>query len=164
MQHRATRNRFGPLAAGTVLAAATLAGCGSTASTANSTSSAPSSASSPETASSTASGGMRAMAAGACADRSFFGQDGYTYVKFFYTNTLTQIISKGSQGKAVWEAQCLLSYRKCSPGQIDGIFGKNTEAAVISFQKKNGLTADGSIGPKTWPKLRLHSPGSPKNC
>lgn len=31
----------------------------------------------------------------------------------------------------------------------DGIFGKNTKAAVIIFQKKSGLTPDGIAGPMT---------------
>lgn len=31
----------------------------------------------------------------------------------------------------------------------DGIFGKNTKAAIIIFQKKSGLTPDGIVGPMT---------------
>lgn len=34
-------------------------------------------------------------------------------------------------------------------GAVDGIYGPKTKAAVISFQKKNGLTADGIVGVKT---------------
>lgn len=34
-------------------------------------------------------------------------------------------------------------------GAVDGIYGPKTKAAVISFQKKNGLTADGIVGAKT---------------
>ena len=34
-------------------------------------------------------------------------------------------------------------------GAIDGIYGPKTKAAVISFQKKNGLVADGIVGAKT---------------
>ncbi len=34
-------------------------------------------------------------------------------------------------------------------GSVDGIYGPKTKAAVISFQKKNGLTADGIVGAKT---------------
>lgn len=36
---------------------------------------------------------------------------------------------------------------------IDGIFGKNTENAVIRFQRDFGLTQDGIVGPKTFEKL-----------
>ena len=35
----------------------------------------------------------------------------------------------------------------------DGIFGANTKAAVISYQKANGLSADVIVGPNTWKKL-----------
>ena len=31
----------------------------------------------------------------------------------------------------------------------DGIFGEDTKKAVISFQGKNGLSADGIVGPNT---------------
>ena len=36
---------------------------------------------------------------------------------------------------------------------IDGIFGRNTENAVIRFQRDFGLTQDGIVGPKTFEKL-----------
>ncbi len=32
---------------------------------------------------------------------------------------------------------------------VDGIFGRGTEKAVIDFQKKNNLIADGIVGTKT---------------
>lgn len=35
----------------------------------------------------------------------------------------------------------------------DGKFGKDTRAAVINYQKKNGLTADGVVGYNTWRKI-----------
>jgi peptidoglycan hydrolase-like protein with peptidoglycan-binding domain len=35
----------------------------------------------------------------------------------------------------------------------DGYFGAKTEAALREFQRKNGLVADGIIGPKTWKTL-----------
>jgi len=36
-----------------------------------------------------------------------------------------------------------------SPGKIDGDFGPGTEAAVIAFQRSEGLLADGIVGPTT---------------
>lgn len=35
----------------------------------------------------------------------------------------------------------------------DGRFGSQTSLAVKRFQRANGLTADGSVGPQTWPLL-----------
>lgn len=99
--------------------------------------------------------GAQVTASAPCKDRHIiFTVNGTPYHGYDYSKTMTTIISKGSQGNTVKEAQCLLEYVKCSPGTVDGIFGDNTRAATIRFQKKNGLVADGSIGPKTWPKLR----------
>lgn len=36
---------------------------------------------------------------------------------------------------------------------VDGIFGKNTSEHVMSFQKEEGLQADGIVGPNTWTAL-----------
>lgn len=33
---------------------------------------------------------------------------------------------------------------------VDGIFGKETRAKVIAYQKSHGLVADGIVGVKTW--------------
>jgi serine/threonine protein kinase len=38
-------------------------------------------------------------------------------------------------------------------GEVDGLFGPNTESAIKRFQAANGLTVDGAVGPKTWEKL-----------
>jgi peptidoglycan hydrolase-like protein with peptidoglycan-binding domain len=35
----------------------------------------------------------------------------------------------------------------------DGICGKNTEAAIKTFQKNHGLVVDGCVGLNTWKKL-----------
>jgi GH25 family lysozyme M1 (1,4-beta-N-acetylmuramidase) len=37
--------------------------------------------------------------------------------------------------------------------KIDGIFGRETRGAVMTFQKKHGLVVDGIVGPKTWQKI-----------
>ncbi len=37
---------------------------------------------------------------------------------------------------------------------VDGIYGKQTEQAVITFQSKEKLTQDGIVGPKTWKALQ----------
>lgn len=57
------------------------------------------------------------------------------------------------RGDAVRELQTLLKQAGYSVS-VDGVFGKNTEAAVIAFQKKMGLEADGLAGKKTLALLR----------
>ncbi|MDP8259879.1 MAG: peptidoglycan-binding domain-containing protein [Candidatus Gygaella obscura] len=39
-------------------------------------------------------------------------------------------------------------------GKVDGKIGPSTKKAIISFQKANGLVADGIVGKKTWLKLK----------
>lgn len=45
------------------------------------------------------------------------------------------------------------------PGPTDGIFGFMTKQAVIQFQKDNGLTPDGVVGPMTWQVLQTKEQG-----
>lgn len=42
----------------------------------------------------------------------------------------------------------------------DGVFGENTQTAVLNFQKNNGLSQDGIVGPRTWEKLLNLNPNS----
>jgi N-acetylmuramoyl-L-alanine amidase len=58
------------------------------------------------------------------------------------------ILKEGTKGERVKELQRLLNISK-----VDGIYGQATRQAVIAFQQKNGLKADGVIGPKTWKVL-----------
>lgn len=51
-----------------------------------------------------------------------------------------------SENKAIQQRLKELGYYK---GSVDGVYGQGTRSAVISFQKANGLTADGIVGPKT---------------
>ena len=56
---------------------------------------------------------------------------------------------RGSTGSTVSTIQEKLKNWGYYSGEVDGIYGSRTEAAVTSFQRKNGLTADGIAGPKT---------------
>ena len=49
-------------------------------------------------------------------------------------------------------------------GNVDGIFGSGTEAALIAFQRAEGLNADGRYGPKTAVALAKAWPGRPSSC
>ena len=62
-------------------------------------------------------------------------------------------VSYGSRGDAVRKLQELLNALGYDCGSVDGIFGSKTKAAVLAFQKANGLAADGIVGSLTWGKL-----------
>jgi len=65
-------------------------------------------------------------------------------------------IRKGSRGEDVRYCQEQLIKRGYDVGKTgaDGIFGNGTLAAVKNFQRDNGLSADGVVGPRTWEKLQ----------
>lgn len=66
----------------------------------------------------------------------------------------------GSKSQEVVEIQTKLKRWGYYNGEIDGIFGTQTKNAVISFQKKNGLVADGIAGKKTLAAMGINSSGS----
>ena len=62
-----------------------------------------------------------------------------------------RVNSKGTQVKVL---QWLLNHTtEFTCGNIDGIYGTKTLAAVRQFQEANGLVVDGVVGKKTWTKL-----------
>ena len=67
--------------------------------------------------------------------------------------TTQPMLRTGSRGDAVRKLQELLNAKGYTCGSVDGIFGSKTYAAVLAFQKANGLGADGIVGSLTWGKL-----------
>ena len=65
----------------------------------------------------------------------------------------------GSSGAEVKTLQTKLKRWGYYTGSIDGVFGSGTKKAVIAFQKKNGLTPDGIVGPATLKALGMQSSG-----
>ena len=63
--------------------------------------------------------------------------------------TVDAVSKNGSRGEEVKKIQTKLKNWGYCNGSIDGVYGWQTESAVKSFQKKNGLTADGVAGTKT---------------
>ena len=59
------------------------------------------------------------------------------------------VLELKSHGDDVVALQQALEARGFNPGVSDGVFGPGTEAAVIAFQKSEGLTPDGIVGPQT---------------
>ena len=62
-------------------------------------------------------------------------------------------LRQGSRGESVKELQSFLNQFLIVKLIPDGIFGPATRAAVILFQKTNGLVPDGIVGPKTRGKM-----------
>ena len=63
------------------------------------------------------------------------------------------VLKLESAGKAVIELQRQLKGLGYYDGAIDGQFGEKTQAAVMAFQAKIGLTTDGIVGASTWRNL-----------
>lgn len=61
----------------------------------------------------------------------------------------------GSTGAEVARLQDALRGRGFNPGASDGSFGRATEAAVVAFQRSEGLLPDGVVGPRTAAALGL---------
>jgi hypothetical protein len=61
-------------------------------------------------------------------------------------------------GADVRAAQLALIRQGALRGEADGVFGPATRDAVQGFQRREGLPADGAIGPETWSRL-MGQPG-----
>lgn len=84
-----------------------------------------------------------------------------TITTFSNVNTAYALtLKQGSTGQQVKTMQQKLKNWGYYTGAVDGIFGKQTKNAVIYFQKKNGLVADGIVGTKTLKALGMSSSGS----
>lgn len=66
---------------------------------------------------------------------------------------------QGSTGEQVRIIQTKLKNWGYYDGSVDGIFGSGTAEAVRYFQRKNGLTADGIVGPATLKALGMSTGG-----
>lgn len=65
------------------------------------------------------------------------------------------MLQRGDNGETVKAMQYLLNGRGCSCGMYgaDGDFGPATEAALLAFQRRNNLEADGICGNASWAAL-----------
>ena len=72
---------------------------------------------------------------------NYLGKTGYTNIPQQVKTVQIILNAQGCKGK---DGQTLT---------VDGIFGTNTEYAVTAFQRNNGATADGIVGPVTWKLL-----------
>ncbi|XP_055338391.1 zinc D-Ala-D-Ala carboxypeptidase-like [Paramacrobiotus metropolitanus] len=53
-------------------------------------------------------------------------------------------LQQGSRG------ECVKAVQRAVGTTADGIFGKNTKAAVMAYQRQRGLEVDGIVGRNTW--------------
>ena len=74
---------------------------------------------------------------------------------FITPSEILALSKRGSTGTEVRNIQTRLKNWGYLNGNVDGIYGAKTEAAVKSFQRKNGLTPDGIAGPATLAKIGL---------
>lgn len=68
---------------------------------------------------------------------------------------MSRLLELNSVGPDVANLQQSLTDAGFNPGSIDGSFDLATEAAVIAFQRSEGLAADGIVGPRTAKALGL---------
>jgi N-acetylmuramoyl-L-alanine amidase len=66
-------------------------------------------------------------------------------------------LREGDRGSKVREVQQRLKNWGYYKGNVDGIFGPKTTAAVKYFQRKNNLTVDGIVGKQTFAALGISS-------
>lgn len=65
------------------------------------------------------------------------------------TNHALKVLRYGDIGKQVIQIQYQLKQAGHYKSNLDGIYGNGTVSAIKSFQKQQGLTADGIAGPRT---------------
>ena len=68
---------------------------------------------------------------------------------FVFAQTALAAVYWGQSGETVRRVQQKLKQWGYYSGAVDGVFGQGTYDAVIRFQKKNGLRADGVAGAAT---------------
>ena len=69
------------------------------------------------------------------------------------------MLAWGSRGEQVALVQQKLRQYGYLSQEADGVFGRNTYNAVIAFQRRNGLTADGRVGSATAAALGISLTG-----
>lgn len=66
----------------------------------------------------------------------------------------TPVLKVGDREGYVWGLQHRLQQLGFYQQSLDGVFGGNTQRAVIQLQSRYGIVADGIVGSQTWRTLR----------
>ncbi len=94
--------------------------------------------------------GMRLTAAIVCA----------TMFMLSFASDASAAVYWGSRGEQVRRVQQKLRQWGYYDGDVDGVFGQETYDAVVYFQKKNGLRADGVAGSATLEAMGISTAGA----
>jgi len=92
---------------------------------------------------------LAALALGGAACGSDESADTTTTTKADETTTTAASGESAATIRADKKVQQELYDVGCHPGAVDGVFGPQTDAAILAFQKAAGLTPDGEYGPET---------------
>ena len=79
------------------------------------------------------------------------------FIVLFENNEVEALSKYGSRGDEVRQIQTKLKRWGYYNGNVDGIFGSQTLEAVKYFQRKNGLTVDGIVGPATLKAMGIYN-------
>ena len=83
-----------------------------------------------------------------------------SYNIFFIIVSVDALSKYGSRGEEVRQIQTKLKRWGYYDGNVDGIYGSQTLAAVKWFQRKNGLKVDGIAGKNTLEAMGIYSSSS----
>lgn len=81
----------------------------------------------------------------------------FAFILLFENNEVDALSKYGSRGDEVRQIQTKLKRWGYYNGNVDGIFGSQTLEAVKYFQRKNGLTVDGIVGPATLKAMGIYN-------
>ena len=79
-----------------------------------------------------------------------------TYQVFIRNNEVVALSKYGSRGEEVRQIQTKLKRWGYLKGNVDGIYGSQTQKAVRYFQSKNGLKVDGIAGKQTLEAMGIY--------
>ena len=103
-------------------------------------------------------GGSSATSGGSGRGPAYYGGTTYGGSAYYYGSLGSRTLKRTypcMSGADVRTLQTMLNALGYSCGRVDGKFGDRTKAAVIAFQRRNGLKVDGIVGRAT--KTRLLS-------
>lgn len=93
----------------------------------------------------------------------FFVVIGIMFYIFLKNDEVEALSKYGSRGDEVVQIQTKLKRWGYYNGNIDGIYGSQTLAAVKWFQSKNGLQVDGIAGTKTLEAMGIFNSSNSSN-